>query len=97
MTLPVVLRPQARTEIREAYEWYENAQPQLGKRFLGQLNAVISQISDNPLLFSQTFGFQRALVSSFPYCIYYRVEVSAVVVVAVLHGRRDSKRLLKRR
>lgn len=97
MTLPVRLRPQAQAEIRDAYNWYEEARPQLGERFLGQLDRVISRIAETPQLFPHAFGFQRALVPSFPYCVYYRVNTSVVVVVAVLHGRRDPRWLQKRR
>lgn len=97
MTLPVRLRPQAQAEIREAYDWYEEAQPELGERFLGQVDRVMSRISRSPQLFPSAFGFQRAMVPSFPYCVYFRVSTDVVVVVAVLHGRRDPKWLQKRR
>lgn len=97
LTLPVLLRPEAQDEVRDAYEWYEASVPGLGERFLAELHSIVSLISKNPALFPPVFGFRRAVVDTFPYCIYFREAGSAIVVVAVFHGRRDPKRLRKRK
>ena len=97
MTLPVLLRPEAQDEVRDAFDWYEAAAPGLGERFLAEFDGVLFRIAKNPALFPPAFGFRRAVVRTFPYCIYFRETDSAIVVVAVFHGRRDPQRLRKRR
>lgn len=97
MTLPVVFRPEAQREVGDAFDWYEASVPGLGERFLDELDLIVSRVSKNPMHFPVAFGFRRAVVHTFPYCVYFRETESAIVVVAVFHGRRDPKRLRKRR
>ena len=97
LSLTVVLRPEAQDEIRDAHAWYEDAQFGLGERFIAQLDALITRISRSPEHFPQAFGFKRAIVPSFPYCVYFRSGSDTVVIVAVLHGRRNPLRLRRRR
>ena len=43
-------------------------------------------------MFARVHGeVRRAVVSRFPYAVFYRVEPKRVVVLAVLHMARDSK------
>ena len=93
MTLDVVLRPEAQDEIREAFEWYETSVPGLGDRFLAELDNVFLLVAKNAALFPSAFGFRRAVVRRFPYCVYFRESDGKAIVVAVFHGRRNPTRL----
>ena len=92
MSLPVVLRPEARAEFDDAFDWYEQRQPGLGVDFVAQIQEVLEQISASPELYAQIFqDVRRAVVRRFPYLVFYKVEPQQVVVLAVFHTRRDPK------
>ena len=92
MNLPVVLRPEARAEFDDAFDWYEQQRPGLGVDFVGQVQEVLDRISATPELYAQIFqDVRRAVVRRFPYSVLYKVEPQQVVVLAVFHSRRDPK------
>ena len=92
MSLPVVLRQEARTEFDEAFDWYEQQRPGLGVNFVACVQDVLDRIVTTPELYPQVFeDVRRAIVWRFPYSVFYKIEPSQVVVLAVFHSRRDPK------
>ena len=90
MNLPLVLRAEARADFDEAFDWYEAQRPGLGIDFAARVQDVFDRISANPLLHAAVFqDVRKAVVQRFPYCVFYRVEASQVLVLAVFHTRRD--------
>ncbi len=91
--MPPVLRPAAAADIEEAFLWYERQRAGLGEEFLAVVQSALDHIvthpTRHPLIHRDT---RRALVHRFPYAIFYRVYEEVVVVVACIHGRRDSIR-----
>ena len=70
--------------------WYEHEEPGLGRRFLTAVDALIAQIRREPLRYPSIYrGTRRALVPGFPYAVFFRVRDEGIVVVAVLHMKRD--------
>jgi plasmid stabilization system protein ParE len=64
----------------------------LGEQFLMAVASAFEAIGRYPEMFSKVHGeVRRALLSRFPYAIFYRVESKRVVVLAVLHTARDPK------
>ena len=91
MSLPVVLRAEAEKEFDEAFDWYEGKRPGLGVDFAAQVQQIFDGISANPHMHGTVFrDVRKAVVNRFPYCVFYRVEVSQVLVVAVFHSKRNS-------
>ena len=45
MSLPIVLRQEARAEFDDAFDWYEQRRPGLGVDFVGQVQEVFDRIS----------------------------------------------------
>jgi len=89
MSLPVVLGREAEAEFDEAVDWYER-QAGLGAKFVAAVRGVLTRITEMPELHPKVHGEIRcAIVTRFPYGIYYRVWTDRVEVVAVFHGRRD--------
>jgi len=90
MSLPVVFRPQAERELLDAEQWYEDRSPGLGRQFRTAADQTVANVSTRPLSFPtvQT-DTRRALVSRFPYCLYFALVDDCVVVVGVLRARRD--------
>jgi toxin ParE1/3/4 len=92
MKLPVVFRQAARAEFDDAADWYEQRRAGLGASFTSAVQQVLSQISGQPELYPRVYrDIREALVSGYPYCIYYREEPGQVVVLSVFHTARDPR------
>ena len=93
MTHRVAFRPQADAEVREARRWYEERRSGLGAKFAAAVEEAVARITDNPLAFPCVRGeTRRAILRRFPYGLYFRVLRDAVIVLAVVHGRRHPRR-----
>ena len=89
MPQTVVFRPEAEDEALEARQWYEARSTGMGRRFATAVDAMIARIVANPLAFPQVHGkTRRAVLTRFPYAIYFRHEGDVIVVLSV-HGRQD--------
>jgi toxin ParE1/3/4 len=92
MSLPVVYRRQVGRDLAAGLGYYEDQTRGLGERFLTAVGSALDAIERYPQMFAQVHGeVRRALLSQFPYGVFYRVESKRVVVLAVLHTARDSR------
>jgi len=92
MSLPVVFRRKVGRDLAAGFGYYEGQTEGLGERFLTAVGSAFDAIERYPQMFTQVHGeVRRALVSRFPYGVFYRVESKRVVVLAVLHTARDPK------
>ena len=92
MALPVVYRRKVGRDLAGGYAWYNGQRDSLGEEFLAEVNATIDAIERFPEIFARVHGeVRRAVVSRFPYAVFYRVETRRVVVFTVLHTARDPK------
>jgi plasmid stabilization system protein ParE len=83
----VVFRPQAEDEALEVRRWYESRRPGLGREFGQALDVLIARIAASPLAFPRVHQeTRRAILSRFPYAVYFRLAKEAVIVLAI-HGR----------
>jgi len=90
MSLPIVFRMEAQSEFDLAFDWYENKQPGLGVDFLNHVAEVLKRVELMPESSVQVFeDIRRAVVHRFPYSVFYRIEESQIVVIAVFHTKRD--------
>ncbi len=55
MSLPVVTRPAAATEIETAYRWYEKERAGLGFEFLEAVDKLVRTIAENPDVITQFY------------------------------------------
>jgi plasmid stabilization system protein ParE len=91
--LPVVFGPGARAEMLEASHWYATHAEVLARRFVGEVDAVVTRIADNPLQFPLVLkDVRRAKLRRFPYALFFRVVDETVFVIACFHARRDPQR-----
>ena len=75
-----------------AYAWYEVQGVGLGEEFLAEVDALFRVIEQFPEMYGFAHGdVRRAIVSRFPYAVFYLVEARQVVVLTVLHSARDPK------
>jgi plasmid stabilization system protein ParE len=90
MTRQFILRPRAERDIQSAYEWYESQRAGLGNEFLAalreRLEAVRGHPESSPVIYR---GIRRAVVSRFPYLIFYVARSERIAVLAVLHHARN--------
>jgi ParE toxin of type II toxin-antitoxin system, parDE len=84
MTLPVRIEPKARVDLVVAAEWYEEQDPDanLPLQLFEEFDSVVQLIAERPEAFPIfESDVRRAILSQFPYGIYYTVEPHAVVVL----------------
>jgi toxin ParE1/3/4 len=90
MTRQFVLRPRAEHDIQSAFEWYESQRPGLGAEFLVAVRERLEGVRANPESSPGLYrGIRRAVVSRFPYLIFYVARPERVAVLAVLHHARN--------
>jgi len=88
----ILFRPEAEAETLETRDWYEDRRPGLGTEFRTALDETIDRIAGNPTQFRRVRGeIRRAILSRFPYAVYFRVTGNDVVVLAV-NGRQHPRR-----
>lgn len=79
----------ARSELDDAFEWYEMEQRGLGRRFLGEIQTALRRITvfpDSCAVISP--GLRRCMTRTFPYMLVYGLEQDTVVIVAIAHMHR---------
>ena len=92
MALPIVYRRKVGRDLAKGFGYYEGQGEGLGDKFLAAVDAVFDAIERYPEMFSRVHGeVRRAVISKFPYAVFFRVESKRVVVLAVLHTARDPK------
>ena len=90
MSLPVVLRDEARAEFNEAFDHYEDRRPGLGVHFVTRVQSVFDRIATNPRMHALVFAdVRKAVVARFPYSVFNRSDAARVEILAVFHGSRD--------
>lgn len=103
MTAFFAVRPEAEADIEEAFQWYEDRSPGLGRRFLDAVESSIDLVRTSPQRFPAThrdasLSIRRALVDGFPYGLFFIWDATAdaLSVIACMHARRDPRRWLHR-
>ncbi|MBL8724800.1 MAG: type II toxin-antitoxin system RelE/ParE family toxin [Planctomycetes bacterium] len=80
----------AAAEFVAACQWYEQERTGLGGQLFDATSRLLEGIVEHPLRYRIVRrSLRRALVTRFPYAVYYRVLDGAVVVEGFLHGSRD--------
>ena len=86
---PVYFLPAAAAELQAAQDWYDDRIEGLGDRFFAAVDAILPRIGDAPRQFPVTHdNLRRAMVKSFPYALYFRLEADGVYILACAHTSR---------
>jgi len=97
MKLRLVWHPAAAEEFVTAVGWYEQQRPRLGTEFAAACRSAMALLQDQPLAFRIAHGdVRRVLLRRFPYAIFYRHRESELLIVAVMHERRDPRQWQQR-
>ena len=96
MNYQLIIRSAAEADIEDAHTWYVQLR-ELGTDFLTCVEESLEVIRRNPELFAIVHkDVRRAIIRRFPYGVFYRLVGEAIVVVAVMHARRDPRRWQER-
>ncbi len=91
MTLPVIWRASARSDLAAIIRYVANVNPVAARRLRQLLMESVLPVSEHPYLYrqSQTIPAVREIVAHPNYIVYYRVTASCIEVVNVIHTRRE--------
>ena len=97
MDVELVIAPEARQDVDEAYSWYEERRTGFGEEFLGCVEACIQLICRTPELYPKVHEeYRRALVRRFPYAIFYDYFDGKVFLYSIFHTSKNPKKWRKR-
>ena len=97
MNYSIIVQPEAEEDLSVAFDWYEKSRVGLGYDFLLQVDAGFNFITRHPNSHENGYaGTKKHLIKRFPYKIIYTIDQNNIVILAVLHSRRNPELLKKR-
>lgn len=88
--LPLEFHPYALAELERAKQWYDRQRHGLGESFFQEIVAAISRIQEAPIIWPEfQQGTRRFLVHRFPFALLYTQRSNSLLVVAVMHLKRQ--------
>ena len=98
MTRALIVRARAERDIQAAFDWYETQRVGLGEEFLDHVRRTLEILRRRPEAFPVLYkNVRRAVISKFPYSVFYVAEHTRTAVLAVLHTSRDPRIWPRRR
>lgn len=98
MTRALFVRAEAKSELREAFAWYQTRRVGLGFEFLRMVRVTFAAIERAPEHYPFALDdIRKAPLPRFPYVVYYVALPAGTSVLAVIHERRHPKRWQSRR
>ena len=86
---PVIFDPEASAEFLASVQYYEDCQPNLGRRFRLAVAAAIEKIAETPFGYRVLRApFRRYLLQKFPFSVIYSIEPDHIRILAVAHSKR---------
>lgn len=98
MSLTLTITSKAQEDFRTALEWYEKQVTGLGEEFVRCVDIQVRSVGRQPQRFPVVHAnsIKRALISRFPYAIYFVEKRENVIVIAILHQRVNPRTWQKR-
>jgi plasmid stabilization system protein ParE len=98
MSFTLLISPLALAEINNAYIYYENQSPELGKRFLKLLEESYQKLASSPNYYSylnQKKDLRSISIKKFPFIIIFQITKDKVLVLSVFNTNRDPRIIKK--
>lgn len=87
---PYRFHPEALIEFEQAAQYFAERQPGLELRFIASIEATIARICEAPQRWRlYDSDIRRCLARVFPYAVLYSIEQDHILVLAVMHCRRE--------
>jgi len=84
--------PDAKKGFKEARNWYGKISINLMSRFSEAVNKAFDEIKKTPKAYSIRYSNIRiAHPESFPYNIHFYIDEETIVIVAILHHKRNQR------
>ncbi|MDP1605139.1 MAG: type II toxin-antitoxin system RelE/ParE family toxin [Rhodocyclaceae bacterium] len=88
--MKIEFHPEALAEFRAATTYYEAQQRDLGSRFMIAVESAIAHIAESPTAWRIVEDdVRRYLTKVFPYAVLYSIEDGYILIVAIMHLRRE--------
>ena len=98
MHFEVRFTEEAKDDLADAYEWYENRRSGLGEEFLTCFEASLHGLARSPKMYAKVYReFRRTIIRRFPYSIFFEFDGTMVTIFAVFHSSRDPNKWKGRR
>jgi len=82
--------PEAKRELMDAVKYYNECGSGLGYIFMEEVNTTINRIIQFPKSWSElSKNTRRCLTRRFPYCIIYQEIDAGILIIAVMHLKRE--------
>ena len=95
MSYRVTLLRGYQQDFKQAYQWYEEQRPGLGRQFRLAASERIKQLRHNPYIFSRfEEDIRHVVLRRFPYGMFYTVRDAEVIVVSIQHLHRDPEYII---
>ncbi len=88
----LVNRPDVKTDLKEAVDYYKNISPKLAHQFLFRIREAKVNIALYPLGFQQKYKNVRTfLLKQFPYQIHYLIDDlhHKIIILAIIHAYKN--------
>lgn len=83
-------KPEVYDDIKTAYDWYESQRIGLGEDFLLSLEESYAKITRDPKVYQVLHkSARRKLVRRFPYGIFFTLRENKIIVIAIMHTKRN--------
>lgn len=79
---------EAEVEAREAFLYYFDIDDELGLQFELEFRELLERISTRPHSFPKFSNYRKAVMTRFPFCLFFKFEGEDVILLAVAHQRR---------
>jgi len=85
---------EASADVVIIYEWYESKRNGLGLDFELCLDEVFARITKTPEIYPEWYRNVRcALLTRFPYGIFYRIKDDSIYILAIFHMKRKPAKI----
>lgn len=93
MKFTIFVTDEAESEIENAFNWYEEQQEHLGKRFILHLEEAYDLILEFPYGFpARRKNYRECFLGTFPFVVIYCVIDNTIIIHKVFHTSRNPKK-----
>lgn len=98
MDYEILIRSEARTDLLDAFQWYQDQRAGLGLDFKLCVDDALSKLKKQPSFYKKIhYDIRRIVIKRFPFGIFYLINNNSVIILAVLHARRDPSKWKSRK
>ena len=85
----IEFHPAAQAVVEQAQAWYEERSVLAAAGFLRELSDVLQRAAETPECYPRgNAGTRRIMLDRFPFTVFYRIQPTVFLVVAVAHQKR---------